>query len=154
MRGAVWPPVVERVVAYAGWRQTMLWFGVCQLLIIAPFAAIFLRAAPDLSFASGQLPRGATAAKRVLGCPRNFVFALMAVGAVFCCMPMAMPQAHLPALCSDLGYRASHGAAMVSVLLGSAFISRQFWGFVADRFGGLRTALIGSILQIFTIVVI
>jgi len=25
----------------------MLWFGVCQLLVIAPFAAIFLRAAPD-----------------------------------------------------------------------------------------------------------
>ena len=67
-------------------------------------------------------------------------------------MPMAMPQAHLPALCSDLGYQASHGAAMVSVLLGSAFISRQFWGFVADRFSGLRTALIGSSLQILTMI--
>ena len=152
MAGAVWPPVFERVISYAGWRQTMLWFGVCQLLIIAPFTAIFLRAAPDPSFASGQLPHGSTAAKRVLGWPANLVFALMAVGAVFCCMPMAMPQAHLPALCSDLGFQASHGAAMVSVLLGSAFISRQFWGFVADRFGGLRTALIGSSLQILTMI--
>ena len=152
MAGAVWPPLFERVISYAGWRQTMLWFGVCQLLLIAPFAAIFLRAAPDPSFASGQLPHGSTAAKRVLGWPANFVFALMAVGAVFCCMPMAMPQAHLPALCSDLGYQASHGAAMVSVLLGSAFISRQFWGFVADRLGGLRTALIGSSFQILTMI--
>ena len=152
MAGAVWPPLFERVISYAGWRQTMLWFGVCQLLIIAPFAAMFLRAAPDPSFAGGQLPHGSTAAKRVLGWPANLVFSLMAVGAVFCCMPMAMPQAHLPALCSDLGYQASHGAAMVSVLLGSAFISRQFWGFVADRLGGLRTALIGSSLQILTMI--
>jgi MFS family permease len=152
MAGAIWPPAFERLVFYAGWRQTMLWFAICQLLIIAPLATIFLRAAPDLSFASGELPRGSTAAKRVLGWPRNFVFALMAIGAVFCCMPMAMPQAHLPALCSDLGYRASHGAAMVSVLLGSAFVSRQFWGIIADRFGGLRTALIGSSLQILTMI--
>jgi len=81
MAGAVWPPVFERVISYAGWRQTMLWFGVCQLLIIAPFTAIFLRAAPDPSFASGQLPHGSTAAKRVLGWPANLVFALMGVGA-------------------------------------------------------------------------
>jgi len=152
MAGAVWPPVFERIVSSAGWRATMLWFGVCQLLIIAPLAAIFLRSAPDLSFASGQLPRSSAAAKRALGWPANFVFALMAIGAVFCCMPMAMPQAHLPALCSDLGYRASHGAAMVSVLLGSAFISRQFWGFIADRLGGLRTALIGSGLQLLSMI--
>jgi len=61
---------------------------------------------------------------------------------------MAMPQAHLPALCSDLGILASHGAAMLSVLLGTAFISRQFWGWVADRIGGLDTVLTGSALQI------
>ena len=51
---------------------------------------------------------------------------------------MAMPQAHLPALCSDLGILASHGAAMLSVLLGTAFVSRQFWGWVSDRIGGLE----------------
>jgi MFS family permease len=61
---------------------------------------------------------------------------------------MAMPQAHLPALCSDLGILASHGAAMLSVLLGTAFISRQFWGWVSDRIGGLNTVLTGSALQI------
>jgi predicted MFS family arabinose efflux permease len=61
---------------------------------------------------------------------------------------MAMPQAHLPAFCSDLGILASHGAAMLSVLLGTAFISRQFWGWVSDRAGGLNTVLIGSSFQI------
>ena len=84
----------------------------------------------------------------MLGWPPNLVFALVAVAVVFCCIPMAMPQAHLPALCTDLGILASHGAAMLSVLLGTAFISRQFWGWVSDRIGGLNTVLIGSVFQI------
>jgi MFS family permease len=36
---------------------------------------------------------------------------------------------------------------MLSVLLGTAFISRQFWGWVADRVGGLKTVLVGSLFQ-------
>ena len=35
-----------------------------------------------------------------------------------------------------------------SVLLGCAFFSRQFWGVVTDRIGGLRTVLAGSVCQI------
>jgi MFS family permease len=83
-----------------------------------------------------------------MGWPPNAVFALLAVAVIFCCIPMAMPQQHLPAFCSDLGILASHGAAMLSVLLGTAFISRQFWGWVADRIGGLNTVLTGSVFQI------
>ena len=37
---------------------------------------------------------------------------------------------------------------MLSVLMGTAFISRQFWGWVSDRVGGLNTVLIGSVFQI------
>ena len=36
---------------------------------------------------------------------------------------------------------------MLSVLLGCAFISRQFWGAFADRHGGLKTVLAGSAFQ-------
>ena len=36
---------------------------------------------------------------------------------------------------------------MLSVLLGCAFLSRQFWGALADRIGGLRTVLVGSLCQ-------
>jgi predicted MFS family arabinose efflux permease len=36
---------------------------------------------------------------------------------------------------------------MLTVLLGTAVICRQIWGFVADRIGGLRTVLIGSAAQ-------
>ena len=40
-----------------------------------------------------------------------------------CCMPMAMPQGHLVAFCSDLGIARSVGAVMLSVLLGTAFLA-------------------------------
>src|SRR6202012_3517817 len=81
---------------------------------------------------------------RVLGLPRNLVFAMMCAAGVLCCMPMAMPQGHLIAFCSDLGISRSMGALMLSVLLGTAFVSRQVWGVISDRIGGLATVLIGS----------
>jgi len=66
---------------------------------------------------------------------------------VLCCIPMAMPQGHLVAFCSDLGISRSMGALMLSVLLGTAFLSRQIWGVISDRIGGLATVLIGSVWQ-------
>src|SRR5262249_53584991 len=86
-------------------------------------------------------------AKAVLGWPPNLVFALQMTAIFTCCIPMAMPQTHLVAFCSDLGISAAHGAAMVSVLLGAAFFSRQLWGLVSDRIGGLYTMLAGSACQ-------
>src|SRR5436309_2643292 len=40
------------------------------------------------------------------------------------------------------------GAAMLSMLLGCAFLSPQIWGLVADRIGGLRTIFAGSVCQL------
>src|SRR5947209_19082652 len=65
---------------------------------------------------------------------------------------MAMPQGHLVALCTDVGISASVGAAMLSMLLGLAFLSRQMWGLVADRIGGLRTIFAGSVCQLVAMV--
>ena len=44
-------------------------------------------------------------------------------------------------------HRRSVGALMLSVLLGTAFLSRQVWGAISDRIGGLATVLIGSAWQ-------
>jgi MFS family permease len=151
MAGAIWPPVFERAIFHFGWRQTMLIYATVQVAVIVPLALIFLRQPPELPLPSGRFAT-APAPRSVLGWPPNLIFSLFAVAAVFCCMPMAMPQAHLPALCSDLGIPASHGAAMLSVLLGTAFVSRQVWGWISDRFGGLNTVLVGSGFQIVTMI--
>ena len=147
LAGAVWPPIFERAIAYVGWRETMLLYGLFAFIVVVPLAAIVLRRPPELTLPSGVLA-SAPARSAVMGWPPDLVFGLLAAAVVFCCIPMAMPQAHLPELCSDLGILASHGAAMLSTLLGTAFISRQFWGWISDRIGGLDTVLAGSALQI------
>jgi len=151
LAGAIWPSMFERAITYAGWRQTMSYYGLLEVVLVVPLAAIYLRQPPELALPEGALETS-QAPKTVMGWPPNLVFGLVAAAVIFCCIPMAMPQAHLPALCSDLGILASHGAAMLSVLLGTAFISRQFWGWVSDRAGGLNTVLIGSSFQIIAMI--
>lgn len=145
--GALWPPLFERAIAHVGWRQTMLLYAALQLAVIVPLAAWFFGRPPQPlqpPVAPGSTTPGQA---RVLGWPPNLVFALLAAASALCCVPMAIPQAHLIAFCGDIGIGAAHGAAMVSVLLAAAFVSRQGWGWLADRIGGLRTAFIGSACQ-------
>jgi MFS family permease len=147
LAGTVWPPIFEQSVAYFGWRHTMLVYAAVQLLLIVPTAAIIFRAPPAVPhrpLPAGTVPRGS---KLVMGWPPNAVFAVMTAAIFTCCIPMSMPQAHLVAFCSDLGIGPAHGAAMVSVLLGMAFFSRQVWGAISDRIGGLYTMLAGAVLQ-------
>jgi MFS family permease len=143
LAGAIWPPVFERTVAAFGWRQTMLWYALAEILVIVPLALLFFRKPPEAPAPATTSGIGG-APTRVLGWSPRLVFALMCAAPVFCCIPMAMPQAHLVAFCTDLGLTASFGALLLSVLLGTAFVSRQVWGAIADRIGGLATVLIGS----------
>ena len=145
LAGAVWPPLFERAIAYLGWRQTMLWYALAEIVVIVPLAAVFFRAPPEVIDETAEA--GAARTPEVLGWPPNLVFAMMCAAAVLCCVPMAMPQGHLVAFCSDLGIARSVGAIMLSVLLGTAFVSRQIWGAISDRIGGLATVLIGSAWQ-------
>lgn len=146
LAGAVWPPVFDRAIAYAGWRQTMLWYALIEMAVILPLAAFYFRTPPEV-IQPTPTSAGTQRAARVLGLPPNLVFFLICGAAVLCCIPMAMPQGHLVAFCSDLGFSRALGAAMLSVLLGTAFLSRQVWGAISDRIGGLSTVLIGSAWQ-------
>ena len=72
---------------------------------------------------------------------------LLCIAGVACCVAMSMPQVHLVAYCGDLGYGAARGAEMLSLMLGCGIVSRIASGFIADRIGGVRTLLLGSLLQ-------
>ena len=58
-----------------------------------------------------------------------------------------MPQVHIVAYCGDLGYGVARGADMLSLMLACGIVSRIGSGFIADRIGGLRTLLLGSLAQ-------
>ncbi len=60
---------------------------------------------------------------------------------------MSMPQVHIVAYCTDLGFGAARGAEMLSLMLACGIVSRLISGAICDRIGGLRTLLFGSFLQ-------
>jgi MFS family permease len=124
----------------------MLAYGAFAATVIVTLAARVLAPPPVPVAAAGGRPR--VAGQRVLGMPPNLALGLIAACSFLCCVPMAMPAAHLVAFCGDLGILPSRGALMLSVLLFSAFMARQFLGWLSDRIGGLPTVLAGSVAQV------
>lgn len=143
--GIIWPSVFERSMAEFGWQTTMLGFGAVIAATIVPIA-LFLRPPPRPARALITASAGRRHVQALRLRP-NAVQASLCAAAFLCCVPMAMPAGHLVALCSDLGIPAARGAAMLSVLLASAFVSRMFWGWAADRIGGLGAVFAGSACQ-------
>lgn len=146
--GVLWPVLFERATATWGWQATMQGFAAVVALAVLPIAALVLRPPPaPLPQATGAAPEAAPGAP-VLGLPPNLAMGLMGIGIFLCCVPMAMPAAHLVAFCTDLGIASQQGASMVSVLLVAAFVARQAWGWVADKVGGLSAVLAGNVAQV------
>jgi len=146
--GAVWPLIFERVIADIGWRQTMLYYGFLEAVVILPIALLFLgNRPPEPADALGATGLSAKSPTGDLGLKPKTLFALLVMANFLCCVPMAMPSAHLVAFCGDVGLSTRTGATMLSLLLGCAIISRQFWGWMADRVGSLITLLICSLAQ-------
>jgi MFS family permease len=146
LAGFIWPTVFERAIANFGWRSTMVGFAVLQLVVIVPLAIIFLHSPPEVPREHETHSNGG-ARPTVLGWHPNVAFLLIGFAGFLCCVTMSMPQQHLVAFCSDLGISSTLGATMLSVLLGMGFFSRQGWGWLSDRTGGLLTAFFSSILQ-------
>jgi len=144
--GIVWPAVFTRGIEWFGWQATMLGYAIVTLALILPMTLFALTPAPEPLPSPIQAGR-TMQARQVLGLPPNLAQALLCLAGFLCCVPMALPASHLVAFCSDLGIAPTQGAAMLSVMLGCAFVSRQFWGWFGDRFGGLRAVLAGSACQ-------
>ncbi len=148
--GALWPPIVQHYQTTVGWRGTYLGLGLFCLCTMLPLSLIFRRRLRPGTTVTPSAAQAASAA-RPLGLTPNTLAALLFVAGISCCVAMSMPQVHLVALCSDLGFGPARGAQMLSLMLGLGVISRLASGFIADRIGGLRTLLIGAAMQGFAL---
>ena len=142
--GAIWPPVIQHLIATTGWRHTYLVVGLIVIVTMVPLALLALRRRVA-SHADAAIDAVGTAGS--LGLSPNVLMVLLSFAGIACCVAMAMPQVHIVAYCGDLGYGVARGAEMLSLMLGFGIISRIGSGFVADRIGGLATLLLGSVLQ-------
>ena len=146
LAGAAWPPVLQYFFDTVGWRATYIGVGIFSFAAILPLA-LLLRKKPPIPSSAAASVHERMAAERPLGLAPNALMVLLAVAGVGCCVAMSMPQVHIVAYCSDLGYGAARGAEMLSLMLGFGIVSRLASGWIADRIGGLRTLLLGSALQ-------
>jgi MFS family permease len=150
--GVLWPLIFDAAIRNYGWRTTMEIYALFALVAVTVLAIAFLREPPEaeLPRVASRLAAGASA--RETQFPRTWGMVGLMLAIFCCCVPMSIPIQHLVAFCGDLGIGSQEGALMLSVLLGSAFIARQFWGSIADRLGGLKTLLLSSLAQLCTVI--
>jgi MFS family permease len=141
--GAIWPIVMQSLMSGDGWRFTYTTIGILCLAMI-PLTMLLRRRAPHVGAAVGAAP---SRQPRPIDLSPRALQMLLAVAGIGCCMAMAMPQVHIVAYCVDLGFGVARGAEMLSLMLVGGIVSRLASGFLADYIGGVKTLLIGSVLQ-------
>jgi len=146
LAGAIWPTVVQHFVSSVGWRQTYMGIGLFCVAAMLPLALALRRRPPALSLTHSPT-RATMRSSGSLGLSPGALQALLSVAGVACCVAMSMPQVHIVAYCGDLGYGAARGAEMLSLMLAFGILSRLASGWISDHIGGLRTLLLGSVLQ-------
>src|SRR6185369_6312392 len=141
--GTIWPPVVQHFIATSGWRATHIGIGLFCLVAMLPLTFALRR---RLSIHDSEADN---ATDRMTEVPLSpfALQVLLCIAGVACCVAMSMPQVHIVAYCGDLGYGVARGAEMLSLMMAFGIVSRIGSGFIADWVGGLRTLLLGSVLQ-------
>ena len=146
--GTLWPPVISWGMQTHGWRATHIgigvFCGVAMTVLILVLRAV-MRGGAVHDHANAPPPRVD------LNLSTNTLTVLLCIASISCCVAMAMPQVHLVAYCGDLGYGVARGAEMLSMMMAFGIISRIGSGFIADRFGGLVTLMIGGSAQAFAL---
>ena len=146
LAGTLWPPVVQHLIETLGWRDTQIAIGAICLVTMLPLSLALRRRPPAAS--SGPHAAASTAQPLpTLGISPAALQVLLVVAGLACCVAMSMPQVHIVAYCGDLGYGPAAGARMLSLMLGFGIVSRLLSGWIADHIGGVRTLLLGSVLQ-------
>jgi len=146
LAGTLWPPIAQWGVTQLGWRTTYVCIGVfCGLGM--GLLALRMRERPPPMVQAGVSHTGVVASDRPFGLSVSQAQWWLSLAAVGCCVAMAMPQVHIVAYCTDLGFGAARGAEMLSLMLACGIVSRLVSGAICDRIGGIRTLLLGSVLQ-------
>jgi MFS family permease len=146
--GTIWPPLVNWGVQSVGWRTSHIAIGIFCALTMT-LVLVLLRA--QIGKATQRSHANAPPPRVDLRISTNTLTVLLCIASISCCVAMAMPQVHIVAYCGDLGYGVARGAEMLSLMMAFGIISRIGSGLLADKIGGIRTLLIGSVAQGFAL---
>ena len=148
--GTFWPPVAQWGIETLGWRHTYIGMGIFCGVGMALLSLRMRQRPPLVALTpSSATPSAASlhTSERPFGLSQGQAQLLLCVSGFACCVAMSMPQVHIVAYCSDLGFGAARGAEMLSLMLGCGIVSRLASGWICDHIGGIRTLLLGASLQ-------
>ena len=145
LAGGVWPLFLSDILLEQGWRDAYQMLAVLTLIVIIPLAFLLRREVPDEAHQLASDLAVENSAKIRLSA-RQFQL-LLGIAGISCCVAMSMPQVHIVSYCVGLGYGPAVGVQMLSVMLVGGVVSRIVSGLIADRLGGIKTVLLGSVLQ-------
>jgi MFS family permease len=137
-------PYLGRLLITAfGWRDAMLALGVGFFVILFPLMFL-LRPAPAADQPPGRTDREES---NLWSVPHSVTLPWLAVAALFCCICMAVPQVHLVPLGIDLGCSPQTAAGLLLTVMVTGVFGRLFFGWLADRTGGLPAYFLASLAQ-------
>jgi MFS family permease len=79
--------------------------------------------------------------------PHAITIPWLSLAGLFCCICMAVPLVHLVPLGIDLGCTPQTAAGLLLALMISGVFGRLFFGWLADRVGGLLAYFLASLAQ-------
>ncbi|ETX29652.1 MFS transporter [Roseivivax isoporae] len=145
LSGTVWSQALAHFPETADWRWGYGLLAWVLVLALPPLALALRRRVSAAAMGHAERQAGLRAGRTGFS-PRQLQWMLGAAG-IGCCVAMSMPQVHIVALCVDLGYGPAAGTEMLTLMLLGGVASRLVSGWLADLLGGVRTLLLGSVLQ-------
>ena len=137
-------PYVERLlITDFGWRDAMLYLGIGYFILLFPLIFL-LKPAPAAAQTAGHVDRSDDNLWHV---PHAITIPWLALAGLFCCICMAVPLVHLVPLGIDLGCSPQTAAGLLLALMVTGVFGRLFFGWLADRVGGLSAYFLASLAQ-------
>ena len=148
--GAMWPFFLTFLLSEQKWREahTLIAF-VCITTVPILCFIIF-----KINYDKKSLTNNFDKLKNKVRIPfsNNSLQRLLMIASVGCCVGMSTPQVHIIPLCIDQGLSIITGGKILSIMLFCAVLSRIMFGYISDIIGPLKTLLIGSTLQMITLI--
>jgi MFS family permease len=137
------PYFAQLLISELGWRGAALWLGAGYFVVLFPLMFL-LRPAPSAGEAHG---RSARSDSNLWGVPHAITIPWLGRAGAFCCISIAVPLVHLVPLGIDIGCSPQTAAGLLLALMVSGVVGRLFFGWLADRIGGLPAYFIASLAQ-------
>jgi MFS family permease len=137
------PYLARFMITEVGWRDAALYLGIGYLVTLVPLL-LLLKPAPVIEPAAGQT---AHADSNLWGLPHAITIPWLGLAGLFCCICMAVPLMHLIPLGIDLGCSPQTAASLLLSLMVAGVFGRLFFGWLADRIGGLPAYFLASLAQ-------